>query len=99
MFYSILTRPMKVYKNILVATKCKKDFESQVGVFLINASMQLIGEAELSKKGRNLYADFKVEIDIDEYYPDVKFINTIDSIILNKSRSTPFIDSIKKQLS
>ena len=51
---------MKEYKNILIATKIRLDFEPHVGVFLINGKMQLIGEAELSKKGKNLYANIKV---------------------------------------
>ena len=90
---------MKEYKNILIATKIRLNFEPHVGVFLINGKMQLIGEAELSKKGKNLYADIKVDIEIDEYYPEVKFINTIDSLILTSTESSPLIKSIREQLS
>ena len=89
---------MKEYKNILIATKIKLNFEPLVGVFLISRRMQLIGEAELHKKGKNLYADFKVEMDIEEYYPQIKYINTIDSLILTSTENTPLIKSIGEQL-
>ena len=89
---------MKEYKNILIAAKCKKDFEPIVGVYLINGSMQLIGEAQLRKNKKNIYADFKVEVEIDEYYPEVKFINIIDSIVLYKKEGKALIKSIGEQL-
>jgi hypothetical protein len=89
---------MPEYKNILVEQKCRKKFDRDVAVYLVNP-IELVGEAQLRMEGRDLYADLIIDFEADEFYPDVSsWYNEIDCLFLIRSNKDPGIKKIKDQV-
>ncbi|HUS00954.1 MAG TPA: hypothetical protein VMY77_04465 [Chitinophagaceae bacterium] len=91
---------MPKYKRILIYTNCFQDFETEVGIYVVNSSINLVGEAILTKEKNNLYADLKTSADLFDLYPDTRSLgNKIDLVIFTKSPGRSNVISIREQLS
>ncbi|HEU0064344.1 MAG TPA: hypothetical protein VFQ58_04905 [Flavisolibacter sp.] len=75
-------------------------YHSEVGVFLTDGKIQLVGDAVLSAKKGKVYADIHSDIDISDYYPKLSFMGDyIDTLLLTKfAPKEPAIKVIKDQV-
>jgi hypothetical protein len=90
---------MPKYKNILVAVDFYLEIEEEVGVFLDNGRIGLIGEASLKKVKDKIYADIKTEHDISEYYPVARNLGgSLDLIVFAPRSKTPRIKKVGEQM-
>ena len=85
------------YTDILIVKNCKQDFDTEVGIFIMEGTCQLVGDASLKLEGKNLYADIKASVDLSEYFPSPRSLaNKIDLLMLTRSGEQT-INSIGEQ--
>ncbi len=74
---------------------CNLNFISEVGIFLNDGPIRLIGEGRVWKENNHLYADLKVDFDLSDYFPQTSNLGKTIDLILFSTKKDPQ-SSVKK---